>query len=389
MVLLFVVPALTWLVLRIHTAKREEILSSFAGISGNIHKNLYNRYVIILITILICLAVLRPYNGFKEIKSRSYGRDIMVVIDISASMYTKDVYPSRITVAKRKLEDIISHLSDSGSTDRVGIILFAGAAYLYCPLTSDYGALRQFADFISPELTSIQGTNIFDAIRIAAESFDRTTSIDSVLIVMTDGEDRSLAPSDVGPITAKLGMKISIIGIGTPEGGPIELPNGRFMHDRKGSLVISRLNEDGLIKLAKTVGGTYIRATLDDSDIMSALRKNPLLDKEKATVERKITIYNEYGPYLLWCALLLMCIGTARIKKFLYLALVFAYLIFSFIFISSKAIAEEIPSLHDSYLAYKEGRYQEALKGFEEAYKENPKNLDIMQALGSTYYKLK
>lgn len=356
--------------------KRERL---FKITQSHIHQILSGIGITILA--LLILSLTRPYSGFEEIEIKSEGADTMLVVDISTSMLTKDLSPSRLEFAKRKILDLTQHLAQKRPGDRVGITLFAGESYQFCPLTSDYGAVRQFAKSISPDLISMPGSNLTSAIIASIGSFKSAAAISPGIILFSDGEDSRLDLEQAISAANQAKITISVLGLGTTEGMPIEQSSGEFIKDNKGQIVVSKLIEQPLLELAQRSNGLYQRGVIGDADLVTLLPPRAGMLKEAAGSERidKIRIYTEVGPMIIWAAvfLLLIYIGLAKSAGALVIAI-------SLLANASQAA----PSQFDGYRHYERGEYEQALQIFQAREKENPEDLKNLQALASSLYKL-
>ncbi len=214
--------------------------------------------------VMSLFALVRPQWGFHWEEITREGVDIIVAVDVSQSMMATDVTPNRLERARRELQDLLARLEG----DRIGLIAFAGTAFVQCPLTLDYGAFRMFLDYLTPSLIPVPGTSIADAIRLAKQSFIDQSSRSRALILITDGEDHEGNPIDAAKDAAEAKIKIFAIGIGAEEGAPIPSPDGSgFIKDDKGQLVMTRLDEQTLKRIALETGGAYVRSTTGDMDL--------------------------------------------------------------------------------------------------------------------------
>ena len=205
---------------------------------------------------LMIFVIAGPQFGSKLETVKRQGVEIMVCLDVSNSMLSEDVAPSRLAKAKQML----AKLTDGLSNDKVGMIVFAGDAFTQLPITSDYISAKMFLSSISPEMISTQGTAIGAAINLAARSFTPNETSDKAIIVITDGENHEDDAVAAAQMAAERGIKIYTIGIGTPEGAPIRI-GGDFIKDADGKMVVSKLDESTLEQIAMATGGGYIRAS--------------------------------------------------------------------------------------------------------------------------------
>lgn len=213
---------------------------------------------------MLVIALARPRWGFHWEEVQRRGVDILVAVDVSASMDARDIDPSRLERAKREVYDLARMLTG----DRIGLIAFAGTAFVQCPLTLDYGAFQMFLDHLSPDLIPVPGTAIGDAIDTAIDAFTRLGQAERALILITDGEDHHSAPLEAAARARQQHIRIFTIGIGSPDGTPI--PRGDsagFVKDRQGNVVMSRLDESVLQRIARATGGSYVRSSSGDMDL--------------------------------------------------------------------------------------------------------------------------
>lgn len=212
--------------------------------------------------VFMVLAGARPQWGQKEDQLVRRGRDVFVAVDTSLSMLAEDIQPNRIREAKRR----IRQLSQIAEGDRLGLIIFAGQAFVQCPLTLDYGGFRMALEAVDVGILPQEGTNINAAIEFALGSFVEGERKHKVLILITDGENWEGNPLEIAERAAEEGVKIYCVGIGGPEGVPIpkydENGNRQGYYTQRGSEepVLTRLDENTLQKIALETGGAYYRA---------------------------------------------------------------------------------------------------------------------------------
>jgi Ca-activated chloride channel family protein len=263
--------------------------------------------VLLFAGIFFCLfALLRPQWGFKWREVKRKGLDIIIAVDTSKSMLAEDIKPSRLARAKLAIGDFTHELKG----DRIGLIAFAGSAFLECPLTIDYGGFLLSLEDLDVNTIPKGGTSISSAIKEAMRSFPSAEGQDRVLIIITDGEDHEGDPLRLAEEAKKQGIKIYCIGIGTKEGELIfvEQEGGgkEFLKDSQGNAVKSRLNEDVLQKIALASGGTYIRSTSTEFGL-NLLYKERLSKLQKHEFEGKLNkLYAERFQIFLGIGLLLI-----------------------------------------------------------------------------------
>ncbi len=344
--------------------------------------------------VLFCLVIAcaRPYWGYQEIKLPKLGKDIIAVVDVSYSMLASDVSPSRIEFAKRKLHDLIDLLQRHADGDRLGIVLFAGESYLFCPLTEDYAVLRTFANSIQVGLIASGGSAITQALVTAAKSFQATDAQLPAVLLLSDGEDNDLVIARSLDILRGFKLSLWALGIGTREGKPLTLPGGRLLRDAKGSIVVSKLDESLLQKLAEQSGGSYSRATLDERDLELVLAQfhSTIKTAGPPTASGTLRVFNEFGSCLLWIPLamltLLLYQGRSRVMLSLSLALPFAASAAHAQTDASRSSSQPMGA-YDAQQAYEDGRYDEAASAFAEILKTDPSNTKALQALAHAEFR--
>jgi len=240
---------------------------------------------------LMIFALAGPRWGerFEEVVQK--GVDIIVCMDVSQSMMVEDVQPNRLDRAKREVVDLIRVIEG----DRLGLVAFAGKAFLQCPLTLDYSALFMFLNQIESDLIPVPGTDLGDAIQIAIESFDKKSETDKVIMLITDGEDNENRGLEAAKDAASDDIRIFVFGIGDPEGGPIPAnQGGGFLKDDTGNVVMSKLDEHGLMKIASTTGGDYVQSMDGDLDL-DKLYYDGIRQKTDAAILKsgKIKVFEE------------------------------------------------------------------------------------------------
>lgn len=259
----------------------------------------------LLMLALVCLivALARPQYGSKLKAVQREGIEIMLAIDVSNSMLAEDFEPNRLERTKYAVDRLLEGIEE----DKIGVIVFAGDAYVQLPITSDYVAARNFVSQIAPNMVTKQGTAIGAAISLAASSFSSQSGDSRVLILVTDGENHEDNAEQAARAAAEQGITIYTIGMGTPEGAPIEV-GGDFIRDDKGEIVVSKLDEESLQKIALMTGGAYIRSTNQSVGLNEIVAK--INSTAKAQFETQV--YEEYGElfqYLVAAALFFLLLS--------------------------------------------------------------------------------
>ena len=257
----------------------------------------------------IILALARPQFGSKLREVTRQGVEIMLAVDVSNSMLAQDFEPSRLERTKFAIDRLTQQLEQ----DRIGLIVFAGDAYMQLPITSDYVAARSFAAQISPTMVSKQGTAIGAAIDLAANSFSSGSEGSRVIVVISDGENHEDDALAAAKAAAEKGIRIYTIGIGTPEGAPISI-DGEFIKDEQGDMVVSKLDEQMLEQIALTTGGAYIRATNRSLGLDEIVQKINEVEKKELT-STVFEDFNEQYQYLIGLALALLLLEFAMLER--------------------------------------------------------------------------
>jgi len=246
--------------------------------------------------VLLAISWANPQYGSKLVKYERKSVDIMLAFDLSESMLAQDIQPNRLERARRFTQELVQGLR----SERLGLIFFAGGAYLQSPVTSDYSAIDLALRSAHPNLIPNQGTAISDAIKLTAESFDEENTSHKALVIITDGENHDEEALAAAETAAENGLIIYTIGVGTTQGAFIPIVrNGREMYkrDNQGETVRSRLNEEVLRQLAQAGQGRYFNLSSGSSEVLSALEKR-IERMEKRTLEQRS--FSEYESSFQW-----------------------------------------------------------------------------------------
>jgi len=253
----------------------------------------------------IIIAVARPQMGTKVSHEKRNGIEAIICLDISNSMLATDVAPSRLQKSKMLIENLVEHFSK----DKVGMIVFAGDAYVQLPITSDYVSAKMFLQNIEPSLIQTQGTDIAEAINLASNSFTKQENIGKAIIVITDGEDHEGGAMEAAKEAYDKGYQVFILGIGNTSGAPIPLPEGGYMTDNAGNTVMTALNEQMCRDVAAAGKGTYIH--VDNTSVAQEQLNNELSKMQKGDMES--VVYSEYEEVYQWFALLAIILLIAEV----------------------------------------------------------------------------
>ena len=213
------------------------------------------KFVLMLAALaLLIVMVARPQMGSKISHDKRHGIETIICLDISNSMLAQDVAPSRLDKSKMLIENLV----DNFNNDKIGLIVFAGDAYVQLPITSDYVSAKMFLQNINPSLIQTQGTNIGEAIALASKSFSQQENVGRAIIVITDGENHEEGAQEAAAAANKQGVNVFILGIGNPQGAPIPMGDGSYLKDHSGNTVMTALNDQMCRELAQAGKGEYI-----------------------------------------------------------------------------------------------------------------------------------
>jgi len=259
--------------------------------------------VLVALTLLI-VAAARPQYGQSERTEKRQGIEAIVALDISNSMLAEDVAPSRLDRAKQML----SKLMDNMVNDKVGLVVFAGDAFVQLPITCDYVSAKMFLNSIKPDLIKTQGTAIGQALTTSIRCFGQQSDASRAIILITDGENHEDDAVAVAKKAKETGIQVLVVGIGKPEGSPIPIPGtNNYRKDRQGNVVVSKLNEEMCREIAQAGGGIYVRC--DNSNTATKAIQKELDKLGTQEIETQVyTDYNEQYQSFALIALLLLVI---------------------------------------------------------------------------------
>jgi Ca-activated chloride channel family protein len=222
------------------------------------------------------LGLARPQLGAKLKDVETKGVEIMIALDVSNSMLAEDYTPNRLERAKLA----ISRLVDKLNEDRIGLIVFAGQAYVQLPITTDYVSAKIFLNNINSESVPVQGTALAEAINASIKSFSLDSKNSRAVILITDGENHEDDPVSAAKTANDLGVKIFTLGIGSESGKPIQMPGGELLKDKDGNIVVTKLDQETLAKIAEAGGGVFVRAGNSDFGLDAIVDKIHNMDKQ-------------------------------------------------------------------------------------------------------------
>ncbi len=264
-----------------------------------------------LAMVLIVFVIAGPQFGSKLETVKRKGIEVIVAIDVSNSMLSEDLKPNRMQRAKQILTRVIDQLDN----DKVGLIVFAGDAYVQMPMTTDVASAKMFLSSIDPGMVSVQGTAIGSAIRVSMGLFSGNENVGRSIVVITDGENHEDDAVAVAKMAHDNGVTVNVIGVGTPQGSPIPVPGTNSFHkDRQGNVVVTKLNEQMCNEIAQAGGGMYIRA--DNANAAVRALSSELNEMAKAEIESQVySDYREQFPPFAWIALFLILIELIMMDR--------------------------------------------------------------------------
>ncbi len=279
------------------------------------------KFILFIIAMtLLTFAMVDPQSGSKLEKVKRKGIDMVIALDVSNSMLAEDIRPNRLERAKQA----ISRLIDRMEGDRIGIIVFAGKSYTQLPITTDYAAAKMFTSTINIGMIPTQGTALADAIELAVNSFGETKH-NKAIIVITDGEDHQGGALEQTEAAVKKGIVIYTIGIGLPEGAPIPVTDQRgqtgYKKDSQGNIIMSKLDETLLQRIASLGNGIYIRASNSETglnkifDDINKIEKSEIESKQYSDYEDRFQYFVAFALIFLILDLFVFERKTQWLKK--------------------------------------------------------------------------
>ena len=273
---------------------------------GHSSGRLRTRNLLRVLALALCIVALaRPQWGFQWEEVQQRGLSIIVALDTSKSMLAQDIKPNRLQQAKWGVRDLLKELHG----DRIGLVAFAGDAFLQCPTTIDYAAFLMMLDVVYAGIVPIGGTDLFQALDTSLESFEKAeeTQADKVIILISDGEGHTGDPLALIPKLKQENIRVFTIGVGTMEGSFIETSEGRVKNS-DGNVIMSRLNEDVLERIARETGGFYVRSAPGDFGL-ERIYKQGIAELQREDRESRMSkIWVERFQWLLGLSLLLLAL---------------------------------------------------------------------------------
>ncbi len=306
---LLAIPVLWWLFRLLNSWKRKtaarigdphlvsQLTSTFSATRFRL------KFFIILFALFLLVAgMANPRMRGEAEKVTRQGVDVMIVLDVSKSMLARDVKPSRLDKAKQLLFRLVDQLPN----DRIGIILFAGRAYMQMPLTTDHGAAKMYISDAGPQAVPTQGTEFTEAMQMAAGSFNRNEHKYKSVVLISDGEDHDPEGIKTAKKLADEGIMVNTVGIGSPEGSQIIDPETNVpKKDESGNLIISKLNEPELQNIAAATSGGYVRLDNVEEAANSVARRLDSIEKRSLT-ENEFINYKNFFAWFAGAALIFL-----------------------------------------------------------------------------------
>ncbi len=343
----------------------------------------------------LILTVADPQVGTRLEEVKREGIDLFVVLDVSLSMKAEDIKPSRLEKAKRDVSSLLKKLTG----DRVGLIVFAGDAFVQFPLTADYSAADLFLSAVDVDAVPIPGTMIGSAIKLALKSFETDLPTQKAIVVVSDGENTEGDVLGAIEDAKKAHVRIYTVGTGTPDGAPIPIYNAQggqvdYKRDASGSIVLTKLDESMLHQIADATGGTYRRASSGGNEIDDIYKELESIGKTEFGV-KQISGYESRYQYPLALAILFLMIEVLLSERRGKLMIMLKKLIpttavvfFAFMMGVSRLDAQTVrSSVKEGNRSYENGKYSDAEVSYKKALEKDPKSHAAQFNLGDALYK--
>jgi Ca-activated chloride channel family protein len=354
---------------------------------------LWTKRVVFCVAVLaVCAALARPLGSMQMQESEQRGVDILFAIDTSRSMLTPDVKPNRLTRAKLAVEDLLEHLNGDG----VGLVAFAGEAFLQAPVTTDYDAFRETLDSLDTRTIALGGTDIAAAIRLSQSTLTLRGDTQKVMVLITDGEDLAGDALLAAQAAAKKGMIIFTVGVGTAAGELIPVPDGagnvQFVKDPAGNFVKSHLDSDMLMQIAAATGGVYTALGPQDEGIVSLYDERLKGFAQRQHAQRQIALYAELFQWPIGAAVALLVLewllGVSVRRHTLQVAPAnVALVLMAFVGLALQPARPLRASPLSAQDDYNKGEYGQAQRDYAQSLKLDPSSARLQFNLGAAAYK--
>ena len=350
------------------------------------------RAVFCLAVLATCVALARPLGSMQMQRSERRGLDILFAIDTSRSMLTPDVKPDRLTRAKLAVEDLINHLNGDG----VGLVAFAGEAFLQAPVTTDYDAFRETLDALDTHTIPVGGTDIAAAIRLGESTLALRGDTQKVLVLITDGEDLAGDALLAAQAAAKHGLIIFTVGVGTAAGELIPIPDGaggtRFVKDPEGKFVKSHLDSQMLTQIAAATGGVYMPLGPEGQGVVKLYDGKLKEFAQHQHADREIAVYAQLFQWPLGAAIALLTLewllGASVRRRVVRAVPVNAVLVAALILVGAVTAAPRAwASPRTAQEAYDRGQFTQAQRDYAQSLKVDPGQNHLQFNLGAAAYR--
>jgi len=289
----------------------EALMPSYSGAKGWVRMVLFS-----LAFFFFVIGLARPRLGAKLSERETHGAEIVIALDVSNSMLSQDLSPNRLDRAKLAISRLVDRLQE----DRIGLVVFAGDAFVQLPITADYVSAKMFLNSVDTGSVPIQGTAIGEAVYTAIRSFSAQSEKSRAIIVITDGENHEDDPVAAAKEAAEMGIRVYTVGVGSAQGQPIP-KDGELMKDKDGNIVVTRLDEQVLREMARVGNGAYVHAGNEEFGL------NPIVDDIRRMEDERFSsvVFEEYDEqYMYFFAIALalfvleMLIGEKKAKRRLF-----------------------------------------------------------------------
>ena len=334
---------------------------------------------------LLVVMLARPKMGTKISQEKRTGIETIIALDISNSMRAEDIIPSRLDRSKMMIENLVDHFTN----DKIGLIVFAGDAFVQLPITSDFVSAKMFLSSIDPSMMATQGTDIAAAINMAVNSFTQEEGIGKAIIVITDGEDHEGGAMEAAEAARKKGMSVYVLGVGSTQGAPIPIPGtGDYMKDNTGNTVMSALNEEMCRQVAQAGGGVYIHV---ENNSAAQQQLDNELDK-LSKKETSTTVYSDFdeqfqafGILALLLLILEICIFDRRNPLLKNLSLFKRKVAAVLLLLVAMSVSAQTDRqyIRQGNKQFNAGDYPNAEVSYRKAVEKNPKNPQAAYNLGN------
>jgi len=278
-------------------------------------KSLLKTVIKLVVILFLVFGLVNPKIGTELKTVKREGVDIVFALDVSKSMLAEDIAPNRIFKAKRLVSEIFNKLG----SDRVGIIAYASTAIPVLPITTDFSSAKMFLESLNTDMLSSQGTSIIEAIQLSKGYFDDDNQTNRILCILSDGEDHEFKEDQLFSAIQESGITIFTVGLGSIKGAPIPIKENNivksYKKDEKGEVVITRLNENLLQKMANQSAGKYIKGDNTNKVVDDIINELKEMDKKEFESKQFVSFKDQFQWFLGFGLLLLLIDSIVFNKK--------------------------------------------------------------------------